>query len=225
MAVKNKSVQEIIEESGNSFHSRIVKLLRNENWPVLVSPYYSDNFTDKPREIDIISEKKFDVHAGYQWLGTLNIRLFIECKYINRQTIFWFDAKDRARAIERIMTDTGMKHPDDNINIEGLHYFADLPVAKLFESEKSGGEDREAMNKAVNQNLNALVYYRSRNDLIPRDRRKPVGTERKLRGVHDNIPSIAWSYPGRLPLRHLEGEPARNDLAAPPFPIVRHQNT
>ena len=169
MKTSNKNpdpVQEIIERSGNSFHSRVVKLLRDKKWTVLVSPYYSDNFTDKPREIDIIAERKFDVNDFIlNWLGTLDVRLFIECKYINGKTVFWFDEKDKAKAVERIKDDTGMEHP--NYDIRGLHYFANAPVAKLFASEKSRNEDNELISKAINQNLNALVYYRNRHDLVP----------------------------------------------------------
>lgn len=164
----NNPVQKIIEKSGNSFHSRVVKLLRDEKWTVLVSPYYSDNFTDKPREIDIVAERKFDVNGfGGGWLGTLDVRLFVECKYINNKTVFWFDEKDQPKAIERMMTDTGMEHPHHNVNIQKLHYFSNTPVAKLFTSEKSRNEDNELISKAINQNLNALIYYRGRNDLIP----------------------------------------------------------
>jgi hypothetical protein len=169
MAKKEKTVvDEIMEKSGNGFHSRVVKLLRDEKWTALVSPYYSDNFTDKPREIDVIAEKKFDVHSFMsQWLGTVNVQLFVECKYITGQTVFWFDAKDQVRATERIMTDTGLGHPNENISIQQHHYYANVPVAKLFASEKSRNEDNEIVSKAINQNLNALVYYRNRGDLIP----------------------------------------------------------
>lgn len=178
---KNTVVEEIMEKSGNGFHSRVVKLLRDQKWNVLVSPYYSDNFTDKPREIDIIAERKFDVKEFINdWLGTLNIRLFIECKYITGDTVFWFDKKDIARATDRIMSDTGMDHPSHNINIQEMHYYLDVPVAKLFSSEKSRGEDNELVNKAINQNLNALVYYRNRTDLIPPD---PQFREKVLRRV------------------------------------------
>lgn len=59
---KKSAAQKIIERSGNSFHSRVVKKLRELEWGVLVSPHYNNNFTDKPREIDIIAEKKFDVN-------------------------------------------------------------------------------------------------------------------------------------------------------------------
>lgn len=165
---KKSVVQKIIKLSGNSFHSRIVNLLRRSGWNVLVSPYYSDNFTDKPREIDIIAEKKFDVNSfGSNWLGTVDIRLFIECKYVVGETVFWFDAKDKERAINRIMIDTGLENPYKNNNITKLHYFLDEPVAKLFASEKSRGEDHEVLNKAINQNLNALLYYRSKDNFMP----------------------------------------------------------
>ncbi len=158
--------EEIIERSGNSFHSKVVKKLRECGWNVLVSPHYSDNFTDKPREIDIIAEKKFDVNGFvHGWLGTLNVRLFIECKYINGETVFWFDTKDQDRAIDRIMRDTSMEHPSKNVMIQKHHYYQDVPVAKLFSSDKSRGEDNEIISKAINQNLNATVYYRNRGDL------------------------------------------------------------
>lgn len=166
---KKTAVDEIMEKSGNGFHSRVVKLLREQEWTVLVSPYYSDNFTDKPREIDVVAERKFDVKDFSEWQGTLNARLFIECKYITGDTVFWFDNKDKERAIERIMTDTGMEHPYNNVTIQEHHHFTDVSVAKLFSSEKSRSEDNELMNKAINQNLNALVYYRKRADLFPED--------------------------------------------------------
>ncbi|MFA5996952.1 MAG: hypothetical protein WC791_00525 [Candidatus Paceibacterota bacterium] len=169
---KKTAVEEIMEKSGNGFHSRVVNLLRHQEWIALVSPYYSDNFTDKPREIDIIARKEFDVNEYLNdHLGELNIELFIECKYINGDTIFWFDNKNISRAIERTMVDTGMEHPRKNTRIMQLHYLDDVPVAKLFSSEKSRNEDSELMNKAINQNLNALVYYRGRNDIFPKDPR------------------------------------------------------
>lgn len=159
-------VTDIIERSGNSFHSKVVKKMRECGWSVLVSPYYSDNFTDKPREIDIIAEKKFDVNGFvHGWLGTLNVRLFIECKYVTTDTVFWFDNKDQDRAVDRIMRDTGMEHPTRNVSIQKHHYYEAVPVAKLFSSDKSRGEENEVISKAINQNLNATVYYRNRTDL------------------------------------------------------------
>lgn len=91
--------QDIIQKNGNNFHYKVVNFLRERGWFVLVSPYYNDNYTDKPREIDIIAEKPFDIHNlfGDQWLGTVNVRLFIECKYINGVMVLWFDQKTITR--------------------------------------------------------------------------------------------------------------------------------
>lgn len=167
MATEKKTpIEEIIEKSGNSFHSRVINKLRELGWSVLVSPHYNDNFTDKPREIDIITEKKFDVHEFiHDWLGTLNVRLYIECKYIPDDVVFWFEKKDMERATQRIMRDTGMDDPRRNTEITKHHYYADVPVAKLWASGSKKSEDNELINKAINQVLNGTIYYRNRSDL------------------------------------------------------------
>lgn len=167
------SVQEIIERSGNSFHSRVVNKLRDEGWSVLVSPHYNDNFTDKPREIDIIAEKRFEVRNHFNdYSGAISVRLFIECKYITGETVFWFESKDMARATERVMHDTGMGDPKGYSFTQKHHYLLNYPVAKLVASDKKRTEENDAVNKAINQVLNALVYYRHRGDLhiIPTER-------------------------------------------------------
>ena len=166
MTAKKTKVQEIIERSGNSFHSRVVNALRAEGWSVLVSPHYNDNFTDKPREIDIIAEKKFDVQEFiHGWLGTINVRLFVECKYVNGDTVFWFEGKDMVRATERIRRDTGMEDPRRDANTQQHHYYTVPTVAKLFASDKSRSEDNEVISKAINQVLNGTIYYRNQGGL------------------------------------------------------------
>ncbi len=163
---KKATIQEIIEQSGNSFHSRVVNKLRELEWSVLVSPHYSDNFTDKPRELDIIAEKKFDVHEFiHEWLGTINVRLFVECKYISEDIVFWFERKDMERATKRIMRDTGMDDPRQNTEITKHHYYTNTPVAKLWASGSKKSEDNEVINKAINQVLNGAIYYRNSGDL------------------------------------------------------------
>jgi len=167
MATKKEktSVEEIMEKSGNGFHTRVANLLREQGWSVLVSPYYNDNFSDKPREIDIIAEKKFETRAIFDdFLGFVNVRLFIECKYINGDTVFWFEPKDKARAIVRTRKDTGLDEPRVDPTINKHHYLTDVPVAKLFDSGR--GEEKEVINKAINQSLNAEIFYRGNTDSI-----------------------------------------------------------
>lgn len=166
---KIKQINKIIEESGNNFHSKVVNSLREREWTVLISPYYNDNVSDKPREIDLIAEKAFDIRGGMfgEWKGTLNIKLFIECKYINQNIIFWFDDKERHKAEELVIYSTPMRK--DNIYTMKHHYLIkdNDKVAKLFTSEKKPKADSEIIYKALNQSLNALVYYRESGTIIP----------------------------------------------------------
>ena len=49
--VSQSVFESIVKEHWHSFHARVVATLRDLDWTVVVSPYYSDNFTDKPREL------------------------------------------------------------------------------------------------------------------------------------------------------------------------------
>jgi hypothetical protein len=164
---KTQTPQDIIRQSGHSFHARVVKLLRDLGWSVIVSPYYSDNFTDKPREIDIIAERPFRYeHPAFGLYGDVVVQLFIECKYVLAPTVFWFDAKDVERAVARIRTDTGWPDPRRGKGLNQHHYLSSNPVAKLFSSGSGRSDENEAFSRAINQNLNALVYYRHRGGLV-----------------------------------------------------------
>lgn len=152
-------IQEIIKASGNNFHSNVISLLREKQWNVLISPYYNDYATDKAREIDIIVEKAFEVKKNFgRTKGWLNIRFIIECKYIHTETVFWFDAKDMEKAEDRVVEDTPLRK--DNTYTKNHHYMGSKRVAKLFSSEKSKDFSNEPIYKAINQSLNAMIYFR-----------------------------------------------------------------
>ena len=167
-------IKDLIEKSGNEFHYQVVSFLREAGWTVLISPYYNDNITAKPREIDIVAEKPFVIkeHFG-NFLGTLNIKFFVECKYINREIVFWFDDKDKEKAVKRIMRDVGLKSPDENSTINKHHYLKDNKVAKLFSSNPNKLLDNELIYKAINQSLNAMVYYKNSGSMLS-DRRQYI---------------------------------------------------
>jgi len=167
-------VSDIVEKSGNDFHCQVISFLRKADWTVLVSPYYNDNITDKPREIDIVAEKVFKIQnfITRNFLGTLNVKLFIECKYINKEVVFWFDEKDKEKAIKRIMTDTGLSHPEENSRTNGHHYLKNDKVAKLFSSNPDKTLDNELIYKAINQSLNAMVYYKNSGSILSNRRQE-----------------------------------------------------
>jgi hypothetical protein len=88
-------VEEIIKISGNTFHAKVLKRLASEGWTVKISPYYNDNISNKPREIDLIAEKAFPIYnAANSFEGNVIVKLFVECKYLSQITVFWFHKKD-----------------------------------------------------------------------------------------------------------------------------------
>lgn len=159
-----EEIETIVKESGNNFHCKVTNYLKEQGWQTLVSPYYMDNVSNKPREIDLIAEKSW--HGGERKYGTINIKLFIECKYIPQKNVFWFADKDIVSAKEWVTSNTPLHK--NNASIDRHHYLASNPkVAKLFASKNKPNIENEAIYKALNQSLNAMVYLRHKESIIP----------------------------------------------------------
>ncbi len=183
MSIDN--IKKIIEESGNNLHSKVVDFLRAKGWYVLVSPYYTDNFSEKPREIDIIAEKNFQTASFGRFTGTVNIQLFIECKYIKEDTVFWFDERNKQEAVDLVLRTTPLKDPRNYFMTGDHHYLTDSLVAKLFAS-KAQSPDGEVFYKAITQSLNGMIansrngsilpdiFNNTRNDMIKATLKYPV---------------------------------------------------
>lgn len=171
-------IQKIIEKSGNNFHAKVVNFLREEDWAVQVSPFYSDNQKNVSREIDIIAEKIFPVPA---WMNRsaayLIVQLYIECKYIPKEIVFWVDDKDLEAAEEMVIKTTPL--PRNNICTKKHHYCAATKVAKIFSSTKDRLEN-EPMFTAIQQSLNSLIYYRPRKKVITKKSALPPGNAHRI---------------------------------------------
>ena len=156
----NSKVEDIINKSGNSFHCKVINYLKKKGWQTLVSPYYMDGATNKPREIDLIAEKVFTNEGKEGWPRAIVVKLFIECKYIPQANVFWFSEKDHVSAKKWVIDNTPL--PADNIFTNHHHYLASecRKVAKLFSSESRQNTENEVIYKALNQSLNAMVYLR-----------------------------------------------------------------
>jgi len=162
-----EEVNSIINESGNSFHCRVTNYLQGNGWHTLVSPYYMDNASNKPREIDLIAEKSWLYKDGFEnKYGTFNLKLFIECKFIPQTNVFWFSEKDLVSTKEWLASNTPLS--EGNLFTDKHHYLATNPkVAKLFASKNKPNVENEVIYKALNQSLNAMVYLRHRKSIIP----------------------------------------------------------
>ena len=159
-------IKKIIEQSGNTFHCKVLRYFQEKGWTVLISPYYNDNVSSKPREIDLIAEKAFDAKNWHgRFIGTVNVKLFIECKYISQNTVFWFHDKNIQEAEELVIKTTPLKK--DNTYTQKHHYLdGENSVAKLFADERKKSADNEIFYKALNQSLNAMIYYRNKGTII-----------------------------------------------------------
>ncbi len=151
-------ILEIIQKSGNDFQLKVSKHLGSNNWKVVDGPHYNDPSTNKPRETDILAEKRYKV-VGICGTGSaeIKIRLFIECKYVPSPIVFWFVDKDIARAQEAVMDNPLLNN--QSIEISPLlvhHYLKNEMVAKLH---ASGKNFKEEFDTAINQVLNGLIAF------------------------------------------------------------------
>lgn len=156
METKEEKAQKIINTSGNGFHYKVVDFFRSIGWSVLVSPYYTDNYSEKPREIDLFAEKDFSLDDCFGHnVGYIKIKLFIECKYLSKENVFWFDKKDYDRAVTKVISSTPLGDPKQWSMTKNHHYLKDSEVAKVFASDKS--DDNDVFYKATTQCLHAMI--------------------------------------------------------------------
>jgi hypothetical protein len=163
-----KEIEAIVNESGNTFHCKVANSFKAKGWEILVSPYYMDGGSNKPREIDLIAEKRWThpVDEFRKEIFTVSMRLFIECKYIPQPTVFWFADKDKISATALVASTTPLKKHDRLFYDH--HYLAEShKVAKMFASKNMPSLDNEVMYKALNQSLNAMIYLRGGQSLLP----------------------------------------------------------
>ena len=159
--------KEIIESSGNNFHCKVINYFKEKGWHTLISPYYTDNVSNKPREIDLIVEKAFPYDDGFGGVrGTIHVKLYIECKFIPQINVFWFSDKDLVNTEKLVINTT--PHYERNIYRNDHHYLKDKGrVAKLFSGPNNRNPENEVIYKALNQSLNAMVYHRYSESIIP----------------------------------------------------------
>jgi hypothetical protein len=166
-ANKNDVLRNIVSESGNSFHCKVVNAFRERGWATLVSSYYIDTATDKSREIDLIAEKSYPVpNNSRECAKSIRVRLYVECKYIGLHVVFWFDSRDDQKSSDWIQRNTPFQK-SNTLFREHHHVKSVSSVAKLFASESKRSEDNDPIFRALNQCLNGFVHNRGGELLSP----------------------------------------------------------
>lgn len=162
-----REILELVAGSGNNFHAKVARWLTENGWHVVVSPYYLDQTQGKAREIDLIAEKLWPVVDAFgRSVDHIAVRLFVECKFVASDAVFWFADKDREAALELVCATEPFL--PNNSYTEKHHYLSQSRrVAKLFATANSKTAENEPFYKALNQSLNALVSMRGRPLTIP----------------------------------------------------------
>jgi hypothetical protein len=176
-------IKDIIAKSGNTFHCKVANYFKDNGWTTLVSPYYLDGGTGKPREIDLIAEKCWPLGRSFRvredYPRAIIIKLFIECKFITQPTVFWFSKKDSVAARTWLVGNTILR--EDNAFTEQHHYLSSNQfVAKLFAASKDKSIENEAMYKALNQCLNGTINLRRRPSISQNIKTKTISIAGKL---------------------------------------------
>lgn len=55
-------IKKLIEDSGIITHKKVIDVLREQGWKLLISLYYYDNISNAVREIDIIAKNGVSHH-------------------------------------------------------------------------------------------------------------------------------------------------------------------
>lgn len=162
-----KKITDLIQSSGNSFHSKVARWFSSNGWHVVVSPYYMDQTQSKAREIDLVAEKLWPVTDGFGHPKSyIAVRLFIECKFVASDAVFWFAEKDRESALELVCSSGVFRR--DNFYTEKHHYLSrGSRVAKLFATDNAKAAENEPFYKALNQALNAMTAMSGHPVTIP----------------------------------------------------------
>ena len=165
-------ISELVRNSGNNFHAKVARWLSDNDWHVVVSPYYMDQTQNKAREIDLIAEKLWPVTGHWQGkkVGDVAARLFIECKFVPSHSVFWFADKDLDSA-QQLVCGSG-NFDASNIHTKEHHYLAQgSKVAKLFETSPRKSPENDPFYKALNQVLNAMISMRDKPVSVPKLKR------------------------------------------------------
>ncbi|MBP7806492.1 hypothetical protein KA057_02310 [Candidatus Gracilibacteria bacterium] len=154
-----KTPQELIDSSGNTMTIRVRDFLINHGWKTTLSSYYVDTMTSKTRENDIVAIKNFTCSDALGRNVFLSVALVIECKYITKNTVFWFDPMNIA------MAQNSKNSHNQNTNYLGIHTlslgndYKPKEVAKLFEDGDTSGKP---LFTGIDQCLHGLIFQRDR---------------------------------------------------------------
>lgn len=188
-------LKEKIRNSGNNLHLTVVDILEKEGWKIDISPYYCDDLTDRPREIDILatSRRPISFPNSKNRDDFYNAVLCIECKCFTEDICFRvFD--NNIDIGKKVLSN--QKH---NLNMNealrigrGLfnshHYLSQPKIAKLYEywnKKQEGRSQEDDVFQAITQSIKSTIFFmKARNSDVLGSIYYPMVVYDKIDGVY-----------------------------------------
>jgi len=165
----NSELKDAIKNSGNNLHLTVVDILEKVGWETDISPYYCDDLTDRPREIDILatSRRSMSFPNSKKENDFYNVVLCIECKHFTQDICF--RVFDNNKDIGKRVLSTQKHNLDikEAIRMHGRlfdshHYLSQPKIAKLYEYPKKnqGGKNQEDdVFQAITQSVKSTIFF------------------------------------------------------------------
>jgi len=157
-------LQQELDNSGHNLHLKVVRQLQNAGWHTDLCPYYCDDTTSKPREIDIVASKKFPVTDDLgRVLAEFACWLYIECKRFNHEIAFRTMPRDPANTTQAIKVNWFPSKNPVSVLENHHHYYLFPRVGKLHKLHNIGKKtdnernERNDLFDAITQPVKSLV--------------------------------------------------------------------
>lgn len=158
-----EELKKSIKDSGNQLHLKVARLLEKEGWTVQISPYYVDELTAAPREIDIVASLRipikntFGKEKDYFW-----IHIIVECKHLTKEAVFYeFGDKPPFSAVKAIRIGNLKRSEiiDNKAFASDHHYVKAGTSARLYDIERGEiSSNTDDIYKSITQAIKALIF-------------------------------------------------------------------
>lgn len=151
-------LDKLVKKSGHNLHLDAYQAFEEEGWEVDLAPYYVDDISDKPREIDIQASKPTygSISSSEPIRVLYTTFLFVECKRLNSPVAIR-TLKNTPSAKDAVVTLNLDRNGMFGVHF-GLasrhHYVTAQRIGKLFDSKESK-EIFDALTSAVK----SLCFY------------------------------------------------------------------
>ncbi|MFH1656167.1 MAG: hypothetical protein ABH956_00125 [Candidatus Nealsonbacteria bacterium] len=160
--MENENIKEIIEQSGHELENEAVLILEKNNWSCISSSYYVDNITGKSREVDIIAKKEFSIFdieniENISKKKKILIKLFISCKFIKDDIVFWFGKKNIIKANELVKNGLSLNQEELERN-ESVLKFHHYNIEKNVANKNAQKGNKDIIFNAREESIKSFLY-------------------------------------------------------------------